>query len=128
MLSLRIVSEIQAYEDPSLVEQSVSKNAYDFMEIRNRGLIDPHMNKWAASIRAPNFATITAPLCVCQIVFSEFDRHTNLLFDRCRRLELSSIILSVYTLPPISLWRALEAWTLLTSVLYPGEYFLQSPS
>ncbi|KIO27058.1 hypothetical protein M407DRAFT_73753 [Tulasnella calospora MUT 4182] len=68
MLSLRIVSEIKEYEDPSLMEQSVSRNAYDFMGTRNGSLTDSHMNKWAASIRAFNFATITAPLCASPIM------------------------------------------------------------
>ncbi|OSD07423.1 hypothetical protein PYCCODRAFT_1463684 [Trametes coccinea BRFM310] len=70
LLSLRILSELSIYQehdghpsDPELGPEP--RNAYDFMRRRKEMGSDPLMQKWNASVRLANFASVeSSPLCL----------------------------------------------------------------
>lgn len=70
LLSLRLLSELpvdQDQPDSTTGSDSVTepRNAYDFMRRRRETGNDPLIQKWNASVRLANFASVeTSPLCV----------------------------------------------------------------
>ncbi|RDX49897.1 hypothetical protein OH76DRAFT_495372 [Lentinus brumalis] len=69
LLSLRLLSELPAMGEADTASEisslSESRNAYDFMRRRREVGGDPTVQKWNASVRLANFATIdNSPLCL----------------------------------------------------------------
>ena len=70
LLSLRLLSELpNAGTDPGAASDTESmsepRNAYDFMRRRREYGEDPTLQKWNASVRLANYASIdNCPLCV----------------------------------------------------------------
>lgn len=70
LLSLRLLSQLPVSQNEQdtvseLGSVSEPRNAYDFMRRRRETGNDPTMQKWNASIRLANFASIeNSPLCV----------------------------------------------------------------
>ena len=67
LLSLRLLSELPSdqYAGSETESMSEPRNAYDFMRRRREFGQDPNLQKWNASVRLANYATVeNAPLCV----------------------------------------------------------------
>ncbi|KAK7681540.1 hypothetical protein QCA50_015272 [Cerrena zonata] len=73
LLSIRMLSELTSYDvDESLPSDQSSdsepRNAYDFMRRRKKVTGDPTVQKWNASVRLANYASLeTSPLCLGSI-------------------------------------------------------------
>ncbi|KAI0714049.1 DNA mismatch repair protein MutS [Cerioporus squamosus] len=72
LLSLRLLSELPAMGEADTASEisslSEPRNAYDFMRRRGEVGGDPTVQKWNASVRLANFASIdNSPLCVRSI-------------------------------------------------------------
>ena len=71
LLSLRMLSELVTYNaEESVLSDPNSdpepRNAYDFMKKRKRVNGDPTTQRWNASVRLANYASLeSSPLCVC---------------------------------------------------------------
>lgn len=71
ILSLKLLSELPVDTEHTPSSHNMSSdeptNAYDFMKKRRNMTGDPSMQKWNASIRVGNFASLdNSPLCVCK--------------------------------------------------------------
>lgn len=91
LLSLRLLSQLSVLRNEQdtasdLGSISEPRNAYDFMRRRRETGNDPTTQKWNASIRLANFASIEdSPLCVG---FLGRTIHLDMADDKCSSARL----------------------------------------